>query len=62
MYLDRIQLRKVLIAHHEDKVLAVNAPAIEAVQELYSWLVGQYLPQRYGNIFELHRQESSGKI
>jgi hypothetical protein len=62
MYLDRILLRKDLIARHEDQVLAVNAPAIEAVQELYSWLGGQYLPQRYGDIFELHRQESSGKI
>jgi hypothetical protein len=62
MYLDRIQLRKDLIARHEDQVLAVNPPAIEAVRELYSWLVDQYLPQRYGDIFELHRQESSGNI
>lgn len=62
MYLDRIQLRKDLIARREDQVLAVNPPAIEAVRELYSWLVDQYLPQRYGDIFELHRQESSGNI
>lgn len=63
MYLDRIQLRRDLITRHEDHVLAVNPPVIEAVQELYSWLVGRYLPRRYGDIFELlRRQESSGKI
>lgn len=63
MYLDRIRFRKDLIVHHEDQVLAVNPPAIEAVWELYSWLVGQYLPQRYGDMFELlHRQDSSGKV
>jgi hypothetical protein len=62
MYLDRIRLRKDLIASHEDQVLAVNPPAIEAVREMYSWLVGQYLPQRYGDMFELlHHQEPSGQ-
>jgi hypothetical protein len=53
-YRDRIQLRRNLIEQHGTTVVDVNqdVPLVkEAVTELYEWLFGVYLPQRFPSMF-----------
>ncbi|RAH39828.1 heme-dependent oxidative N-demethylase family protein [Aspergillus brunneoviolaceus CBS 621.78] len=50
-YLSRIQLRTALIQHKKPAVLGTTPRAVPAVRELYTFLVNDYLPQRYGAIF-----------
>lgn len=52
-YLDRITLRKSIMAQHPDNVLAGDESARAAVHEFYIWLVGTYLPTRYPRMFQL---------
>jgi hypothetical protein len=52
-YLEMIRLRRKLIAQHIDEVVGVNPVASDAVQELYLWLFGTYLPKRYPSMFKL---------
>ncbi|PYH84392.1 hypothetical protein BO82DRAFT_351966 [Aspergillus uvarum CBS 121591] len=59
-YLARIQLRTALIQHKRPAVLGTTPRAVPAVRELYTFLVNDYLPQRYGAIF--HRHPTAGVI
>ncbi|KAF1983746.1 hypothetical protein K402DRAFT_406731 [Aulographum hederae CBS 113979] len=56
-YLDRIRLRRHLIATHSDDVVAANPVANAAVDELYEWLFGTYLPARFPTIFKLSSED-----
>lgn len=58
-YLDRINLRKQLIAEHPQEVLAALDVSKQAIDEFYSWLVGTYLPTRYATLFELRTNPES---
>ncbi|KAJ5722635.1 hypothetical protein N7488_000670 [Penicillium malachiteum] len=59
-YKDRIALRQKLLAQHYDIVVAVNETTTAdtqtrtAVSELYSFILGTYLPSRYPQMFKLH--------
>ncbi|BDD56932.1 hypothetical protein MAP00_002347 [Monascus purpureus] len=59
-YRDRLALRKSLLGEQHDIVVAVNNdsdPRVrEAVWELYTFLLGTYLPGRYPTMFKLHHQ------
>lgn len=60
-YLDRIELRKRLMDTDLDEVVQPGSTgAHPAIDELYSWLVGTYLPSRYPAMFKLlsHSGES----
>lgn len=50
-YLSRIQERKVTMAKHENHTLGCLPSGAEAVQEVYSYLLGEYLPARYPTLF-----------
>ncbi|KAE8158860.1 hypothetical protein BDV40DRAFT_307492 [Aspergillus tamarii] len=52
-YLDRINLRKRIMAEHPETVLAAEGCVKPAVDEFYTWLVGTYLPTRYPRMFQL---------
>ncbi|KAK1149343.1 hypothetical protein N8T08_006566 [Aspergillus melleus] len=53
-YLDRITLRRQIMAEHEETVLAANDDiAFPAIQEFYVWMLGTYLPDRYPDLFVL---------
>lgn len=59
-YLDRIDLRKRLIAMDpQDVVQPGSTSAQPAVNELYHWLVAIYLPSRYPTMFKI-RSQSKG--
>ncbi|KAJ5541281.1 hypothetical protein N7494_006357 [Penicillium frequentans] len=59
-YKDRLALRKQLLEQHHDIVVAVNNTLTadtrihSAVCELYTFVLGKYLPSRYPGIFKLH--------
>lgn len=59
-YLDRIMLRRKLMAEFPNTVLASEDSVKPAVDELYTWLVGTYLPTRYPRMFEV--RPSAGGI
>ncbi|OTA55431.1 hypothetical protein K449DRAFT_376509 [Hypoxylon sp. EC38] len=50
-YLSRIQERKATMAKHENHTLGCLPFGAEAVQEVYSYLLGEYLPARYPTLF-----------
>ncbi|KAI1390390.1 uncharacterized protein F4822DRAFT_401752 [Hypoxylon trugodes] len=50
-YLSRIQERKVVMAKHESHTIGCLPCGVEAVQEVYTYLLGGYLPTRYPTIF-----------
>lgn len=52
-YLDRINLRKRIMAEHPETVLAAEDCVKPAIDEFYTWLVGTYLPTRYPRMFQL---------
>ena len=56
-YKDRIEYRRKILQEHHDIVVAVNdQKAIRpAVAELYTFLLGTYLPTRYPDMFKLHQ-------
>ncbi|KAI9043313.1 heme-dependent oxidative N-demethylase family protein [Aspergillus affinis] len=57
-YLDRITLRRQIMADHEETVLAANDDITRpAIQEFYVWMVGTYLPGRYPDLFVLTTSE-----
>ncbi|KAJ5792817.1 uncharacterized protein N7503_008795 [Penicillium pulvis] len=59
-YKDRLALRKQLLEQHHDIVVAVNNTQTadtrvhSAVRELYTFVLGKYLPSRYPVTFKLH--------
>ncbi|KAJ4319629.1 hypothetical protein N0V84_006265 [Fusarium piperis] len=52
-YLDRIQLRKTLIQSQGQMVHGCVPAGVDAVNELYTYLLAQYLPKRYPTMFKL---------
>jgi hypothetical protein len=56
-YKDRIDYRRKIMQEHHDVVVAINDDkAIRpAVMELYTFLLGTYLPTRYPDMFKLHQ-------
>ncbi|RSM11659.1 hypothetical protein CEP52_002929 [Fusarium oligoseptatum] len=57
-YLDRIQLRKSLIQTQGPMVHGCVPAGADAVNELYAYLVAQYLPKRYPTMFKLSMDNS----
>jgi Protein of unknown function (DUF3445) len=60
-YLDMIAKRRKLIVEHAKDVIGLNPVASNAVQELYLWLFGTYLPKRYPEMFFIDNNSSSKK-
>lgn len=58
-YSDRIREREQLIAQHPSIVVGAIPQGKEAVQELYSYLMADYLPKRFPTMFSL---EQDGKM
>lgn len=60
-YKERLALRRSLLEKYHDTVVAVNNDSDKrvraAVCELYTFLMGTYLPGRYPTMFKLHRAE-----
>ncbi|KAF2086457.1 hypothetical protein K490DRAFT_74412 [Saccharata proteae CBS 121410] len=52
-YLDRMNLRKSIMRDHSETVLAADRTCKPAIDELYSWLLGNYLSIRFPGMFEL---------
>lgn len=52
-YLERITLRKKIMAEYEETVLGAEECVKAAVDELYIWLAGTYLPTRFPTMFQL---------
>ncbi|KAK3320144.1 hypothetical protein B0T19DRAFT_493264 [Cercophora scortea] len=58
-YLRCIQGRQAIMVDHEATVLGAIPAGHAAVKELYSYLLGEYLPARYPSMFEI---ETTDKI
>ncbi|KAJ6083163.1 hypothetical protein N7467_007298 [Penicillium canescens] len=65
-YKDRLALRKSILNQHHDIVVAVNdKPQTQdprthtAVSELYTFILGKYLPTRYPSMFKLRSSNSN---
>ncbi|OQE20024.1 hypothetical protein PENSTE_c014G05833 [Penicillium steckii] len=58
-YQDRIKKRQAVLDQHHDIVVAVNEPSVKdtriraAVSELYTFILKDYLPNRYPSMFRL---------
>ncbi|UKZ80053.1 hypothetical protein TrVFT333_007818 [Trichoderma virens FT-333] len=52
-YLDRVSLRRQIIAQHGDMVHACLPAGVEAVRELHQYLLRDYLPTRFPTMFRL---------
>ncbi|PLB52842.1 hypothetical protein P170DRAFT_444739 [Aspergillus steynii IBT 23096] len=56
-YKDRLALRANLLRQYPDVVIAINDPkdpcVLAAINELYTFVVGSYLPTRYPRMFRL---------
>jgi hypothetical protein len=52
-YLDKIKLRRDLIANEANNVVGCNPVATDAVNELYEWVFSVYLPRRFPTMFSL---------
>jgi hypothetical protein len=52
-YLDRVNLRRTLIDRHGSTVHGCLPGGVDAVREVYAYLLGKYLPTRYPTMFEL---------
>ncbi|KAL7628506.1 hypothetical protein AAE478_000021 [Parahypoxylon ruwenzoriense] len=50
-YVSRIRGRQVTMANHAGHALGCIQPGLEAVQEVYSYLLGEYLPTKYPTLF-----------
>lgn len=55
-YQERIEYRKKIMSQYPDVAVIVNDEkrVRGAVQELYTWVMGTYLPKRYPDMFKLH--------
>lgn len=58
-YLDRVNLRRELIAQHGRTVHGCLTSGRDAVREVYSFLLGEYLPCRYPTMFELSADDKT---
>lgn len=52
-YLDRVTLRRKILAEEGNTVHGCLPTGNEAVQELHDYLLGEYLPTRYPTMFQL---------
>lgn len=52
-YLDRIMLRRKIMAEHPKTALAAEDCVKPAVDEFYAWMLGTYLPTRFPRMFIL---------
>ena len=52
-YLERIQVRKSIMDEHPNDTYLCNPSCEPAVMELYEWMFGTYLPQRFPTMFKL---------
>jgi hypothetical protein len=52
-YRTRLQIRTQLLRKERYEVLACNPEAVPAVQELYEWLTGTYLPRRFPSLYSI---------
>lgn len=53
-YLDRVNLRRTLIDRHGSTVHGcLPGGGVDAVRDVYAYLLGEYLPARYPTMFEL---------
>ncbi|KAL4889987.1 hypothetical protein BDV59DRAFT_209938 [Aspergillus ambiguus] len=52
-YVERIALRKQIMKKHSETVLAAEDCVKSAVDEFYTWLVGNYLPTRFPQMFKV---------
>ncbi|TVY37698.1 hypothetical protein LOCC1_G007258 [Lachnellula occidentalis] len=52
-YMSRMKLRKQIIEDHHDTVIQACPAITPALDELYTWLTGSYLPTRFPSMFKL---------
>ncbi|CZT04640.1 uncharacterized protein RAG0_11036 [Rhynchosporium agropyri] len=52
-YLDRITLRKEIMREHHDIAIQAKPEVKPAIDELYTWLLNEYLPTRYPTMFSV---------
>jgi hypothetical protein len=52
-YISKLAERRRVLDVYPEEVIGYNPVARDAVQELYIWLFGTYLPKRFPNIFTL---------
>ncbi|KAK6430633.1 hypothetical protein LTR95_013206, partial [Oleoguttula sp. CCFEE 5521] len=52
-FLDRLALRRQITPQHQQETVACNRIAIPAARELYSWILGTYLPTRFPAMYEV---------
>ena len=52
-YLSRISLRKQIMTDHPEITVQADPSIVPAVNELYTYLSGTYLPLRYPTLFRL---------
>ena len=52
-YLSRLELRKQIIQDHHEIVIQASPTVKSAIDELYTWLAGTYLPARFPTMFTL---------
>ena len=57
-YLRRIRLRRIIMDAQPRDVIGCNPVANEAVDELYEWVFGTYLPRRFPTMFVLERSRN----
>lgn len=58
-YQSRLHIRRQLIQDHRHEIIACNPEAVPAVMELYEWLLGTYLPQRFPTLYTLVSSNTS---
>ena len=52
-YLDRTKLRQSIMDQHPLQTYQCNAACESAVFEMYEWMFGTYLPQRFPEMFKI---------
>lgn len=59
-YLSRIHYRQEILSKHASEVMGVLPEGEEVVKELYTYLLGEYLPVRYPGLFRVVGGSGSG--
>jgi len=60
-YLDRVKLRRSLVEAEPNAVIRCNSRIVPAVNELYAWFFGVYLPRRFPTMFELDSDDRASE-
>jgi len=58
-YLSRVKIRRQIFDEHTATVLGSTPRVKPAVDELYTWMMNTYLPQRFPTIFTLSKTSST---